>query len=265
MSDEANVRDLVIVATYNELENLPLLITDIHERHPDLEVLVIDDNSPDGTGQWAQEFALAHPWCHVMVRSGKLGLGSATVAGFNWAIKHRYSSVITMDADFSHDPGDLQKLLDCRQATSDTAEPARSTSSGPSRVHRPIIIGSRYVAGGAIAGWPWTRRIASFAINRFARFWLGLPTRDNSGAFRCYPVSLLRELPLQEIRNQGYGYLEEILYLAKQHGGQFTEVPITFRDRTRGVSKINAREALNAVMTLWQLPFRSEARRTKSR
>lgn len=249
--DPANPRPvpriLVAIATYNEIENIPLLLTDIHSRYPALDILVIDDRSPDGTGDWVARFAEQHAWCFVIQRSGKLGLGSATLAGFRWALDAGYSHVLTMDADFSHHPEDVGKLLPL--SGSDPAAEAATAASG-------IVIGSRYVPGGRIEGWPWTRRLASRWINRFARWWLRLPTRDNSGAFRCYPAEWLRRLPLEQIRNQGYGYLEEILYLARLHGATFREVPITFRDRVHGQSKINAREALQALWTLSGLPWR---------
>ena len=239
-------RVLVVIATYNEIENIQKLLTEIHSRYPVLDVLVIDDRSPDGTGDWVASFAQHHAWCFVLQRSGKLGLGSATLAGFRWALEAGYSHVLTMDADFSHHPEDLGNLLP--HSGSDQAAEAAAASR--------IVIGSRYVHGGRIEGWPWTRRLASRWINRFARWWLRLPTRDNSGAFRCYPAAMLRRLPLEQIRNQGYGYLEEILYLARLHGATFREVPITFRDRVHGQSKINAREALQALWTLSGLPWR---------
>jgi len=242
---------LVVIATYNEIENIQSLMAEIHSRYPAVDVLVIDDRSPDGTGEWVARFAEQHRWCYLIQRSGKLGLGSAALAGFRWALAADYTHVLTMDADFSHHPEDLGKLLPV-------------TPAGAAAAASCIVIGSRYVPGGRIEGWPWTRRLASRWINRFARWWLRLPTRDNSGAFRCYPADLLQRLPLEQIRNQGYGYLEEILYLARLHGATFREVPITFRDRVHGQSKINAREALQALWTLSGLPWRLGSRqRTK--
>jgi len=257
---------LAIIATYNEIDNLPLLLEAIHQRHPRMQVLVIDDNSPDGTGRWADDFARKHDWCHLLSRPAKQGLGSAAVAGFRWALQRDYQRVLTMDADFSHDPGQIHRLLAVagpsdENAAGQTGPPLDDPSHGThSSLEEPVVIGSRYVPGGQIEGWPWTRRWASGLINRFARLWLRLPTRDNSGAFRCYPTSLLRRLDLGQIRNQGYGYLEEILYLAQGLGARMVEVPITFRDRTRGKSKINAIEALRAIGTLLRLGFQRRNR-----
>ncbi|MDP1559946.1 MAG: polyprenol monophosphomannose synthase [Pirellulaceae bacterium] len=246
--DPARTQGLIVIATYNEIENVPSLVARIHELHPTLEVLVIDDGSPDGTGDWVADFARQNPWCHLLSRSGKQGLGSATLAGFRWALARSYAYVVTMDADFSHDPDELCRLLD--------ADIPLPESHQPSTEEPCIVIGSRYIAGGKIEGWPWQRRWASRWINRFARWWLRLSTFDNSGAYRRYPTSLLQRLPLDQIRNQGYGYLEEILYLANRHGATFREVPITFRDRTQGHSKINLKEAIQALWTIATLPNR---------
>lgn len=245
---------LVIVATYNEIENLPKLVAGIRENLPAAHVLVIDDGSPDGTGKWCDQFSQEQAavsqsesdsrWFHVIHRSGKLGLGSATITGFEWALKHDYRRVLTMDADFSHSPDQMSRLLQRKLEMS-----KQETTAG-------IVIGSRYVPGGEIEGWPWTRRFASRWINRFARFWLRLKSKDNSGAFRCYDAAALRRIPLQQITNQGYGYLEEILFLARRSGVVVSEVPITFRDRIEGHSKISLGEAVGALMTLIRLGIR---------
>lgn len=234
---------LIVIATYNEIENLPNLIARIHDLHPSVEVLVIDDGSPDGTGAWVTEFARENDWCHLISRSGKMGLGSATLTGFRWALERSYAQVVTMDADFSHHPDELSRLLDASPRSADSNGNVFNNDAC-------VVIGSRYIPGGRIEGWPWQRRLASRWINRFARWWLRLSTYDNSGAYRRYPIELLRRLPLEQVRNQGYGYLEEILVVARRHGATFLEVPITFRDRTAGQSKINFREAMQAIWTI---------------
>lgn len=220
---------LVTVCTYNERENLPLLIPAIHEVAPDAHVLVIDDNSPDGTGTLADELSRVDPRIHVVHRAGKLGLGTATVAGFRYAIEHGYGQLINMDADFSHHPRHLSALRDC-----------------VTRVE--VGIGSRYIRGGGVVGWNWKRHFMSSSINAYARLLLGLRNRDNSGSFRCYRVPLLARLDFDQVRSRGYSFQEEILYMCRRAGGRFEETPITFEDRRFGSSKINWKES---VMALW--------------
>lgn len=254
---------VAVIATYNERENLPVLVARLHHLYPSMSILVIDDNSPDGTGGWAETFAQENMWFTLISRSGKMGLGSATLAGFRWAMQKNFQRVMTMDADLSHDPDDAGRLLERSEqwaaGMTDAAAPspshplASASNSGPAS---HIVIGSRYVAGGKIEGWPWRRRWASWSVNRFARIWLRLPAKDNSGAFRCYSIQTLKQLELDNIANQGYGYLEEILFLAMRQGVSIHEVPITFRDRTAGQSKVSVREAISAVWSLFRIGFR---------
>ncbi len=225
------------MATYNEIENLPRLVEEIFENAPDGDLLVIDDNSPDGTGDWCDDHAQGEPRLAVLHRAGKLGLGSATIAGFKYAIEHGYEFVLTMDADFSHQPKHLPALRHGVEADDATAD---------------IMIGSRYVQGGGIEGWPLHRRIMSRAINAYTRVLLRLRVRDCSGAFRCYRISKLQELDFESIKSRGYSYLEEILWLLKRHEARFGETPITFIDRELGQTKINMREALFAVTLIFR-------------
>ncbi len=230
-------RTLVVVATYNEIENLPLLIAGIHNAVPLADVLVVDDNSPDGTGRWCDEAAADDARLSCMHRAGKLGLGSATVEGFRYAIAENYEVVCTLDADFSHDPAKLPELVECLN----TAD---------------VAIGSRYIEGGTIEGWPLRRRIASHVMNSLSRWILSLPARDTSGAFRAYSVAKLRDIELDSISSQGYAYLEEIVWLLNRTGARFTEVPITFRERQRGVSKISLSELAGKLRMLSRLALR---------
>ncbi|NOX56561.1 MAG: polyprenol monophosphomannose synthase [Planctomycetes bacterium] len=227
-------RVLVTLCTYNERENLQPLVEEIHRFLPTADVLVIDDNSPDGTGQLADELAERDQRVHVLHREGKLGLGSATLAGFRYAIQHGYDWLINMDADFSHHPRYLPSLME----KTDEAD---------------VVIGSRYVPGGGVEGWGWKRHFMSRGINWYARWLLGLPTRDNSGAYRCYRVAKLRELDLERIRSRGYSFQEEILYRCRCVGCRFVEVPIVFEDRRFGSSKINWRESVVALWILFRL------------
>lgn len=227
-------RLLITVCTYNERENLPLLIPEIFAHLPDAEILIIDDNSPDGTGQLAEEFAAGNSRVHVLHRTGKLGLGTAILAGFRYAMEQNYEFVLNMDADFSHHPRYLPGLLELMDRCD-------------------VAIGSRYVPGGCAVGWPFTRRMMSRGINLYARLLLGLRTRDNSGAYRCYRVSKLRELDLHLIRARGYAFQEEILYRCVRVGCRLEETPILFEDRLRGQSKINYREVVTALWVIFVL------------
>jgi dolichol-phosphate mannosyltransferase len=227
-------RLLVTLCTYNERENLPALLPEIWKFAPQADVLVIDDNSPDGTGDIADQFAARDPRVHVLHRPGKMGLGTATLAGFRYAIEHDYTLLLNMDADFSHHPRHIPALLDCM----DRAD---------------VGIGSRYVPGGGVVGWSLKRKLMSRGINAYARLFLGLKTHDNSGAFRCFRVARLRELDLDRFIARGYAVQEEILYRCRRIGCTFAETPITFDDRRYGQSKINLREAFAALGIILRL------------
>jgi dolichol-phosphate mannosyltransferase len=230
----ADRRLLVTLCTFNERDNLPALIPEIWRYAPAAEILVIDDNSPDGTGELAEEWAARDPRIHVLHRPGKLGLGTATLAGFRHAIDHDYTLLLNLDADFSHHPRHIPALLECIERAD-------------------VAIGSRYVPGGGVTGWGLRRKFMSRGINGYARLFLRLPTRDNSGAFRCYRVARLRELDLSAVISRGYAFQEEILYRCRKIGCTFAETPITFDDRRYGQSKINAREVLAALLIIPRL------------
>lgn len=232
------MKTLVTIATYNEIENLPRLVEQIHQYTPDADILVIDDNSPDGTGRWCDEQAARDPRLHCLHREGKLGLGTATVAAMRYAIDRDYDLMVNLDADFSHDPRYLPDLLAGMQQGSPPPD---------------VMIGSRYVPGGGTEGWPLQRRLMSRGVNCYARCLLGLKPRDCSGAFRCFRTEILRKLDFEQIRSRGYSFQEEILWRLKRAGAVFGETPIVFRDRQRGQSKINLREALAAVWIIFAL------------
>ncbi|MEC8346059.1 MAG: polyprenol monophosphomannose synthase [Planctomycetota bacterium] len=237
--EEAVKRTLVVVATYNEVENIAQLVEAIFFALPRAEILVIDDNSPDGTGDWCDSYQQQDSRLRCLHRSGKLGLGSASIEGFRFAIDSEYDFVLTLDADFSHPPEHLPALLN--------------------RLNQPdcdVVVGSRYIKGGKIEGWPLKRRIMSRLVNLYARFALRIPCRDCSGAFRGYKVAVLRDLPPEAIQSQGYAYLEELLWRLKRLGCQFREVPFTFKDREFGETKINFREARQAVWAILTLGLR---------
>ncbi len=223
-------KTLVTVATYNEMENLPLLVDAIFQYLPHANLLVIDDNSPDGTGTWCDQKAKEDPRVFCLHRSGKLGLGTAIIAGMKYSIKHGYCYVLNMDADFSHPPQCLPNFV----AGMDPA-------GGP---QRDVMIGSRRIPGGGVEGWGWKRHLMSWGVNFYSRLLLGLKVTDCSGSFRCYRVSLLEKLDFEAVRSRGYSFQEEILWHLKRLGARFGETPFVFIDRKRGQSKIDSREAL---------------------
>jgi dolichol-phosphate mannosyltransferase len=227
-------RTLVALATYNEIENLPTLVDEILRVLPAADVLVVDDNSPDGTGRWCDTRAAGEPRLRCHHRPSKLGLGSATLLAMKHAAEHGYDLVVTLDADWSHDPRYLPQLVNAAE-------------------HADVVIGSRYIPGGAVEGWPFHRHILSRGMNRLTRLALRLPSRDSSGAFRAYRVCKLRDLELDRIRASGYAYMEEILWHLHRSGARFAEVPIVFRQRRAGESKVNVAEAAAKVAMLFRL------------
>jgi len=242
ISTSPTPRILVMLCTYNERENLESLIPEILDHVPQAELLVIDDNSPDGTGQYVDQLAAADSRIHVLHRPGKMGLGTATVAGFQYAIDHQYDKVVNMDADWSHPPRFIPALL----------EPALPESA----LTTDVVIGSRYVPGGTVTNWPWQRKLMSRLLNVYARVVLGLKTRDNSGSFRCYRVAKLKEVDWSRSRAGGYAIEEEILFHLNQVGATMAEVPISFEERKFGETKLRMSEAVSAGWILLQLRLR---------
>lgn len=241
-SMEKSSKTLVMTATYNEIENLPKLVDDIFANLPDADVLVVDDNSPDGTGDWVRRRAAEDSRVAGIHRGGKQGLGTAIVAGMRYAIEEKYDYVINMDADFSHPPRYLPALV----AGMDAAEGST----------RDVMIGSRYVPGGGIEGWPLHRHLMSKCVNLYARWLMWLSPKDCSGGLRCYRTSKLNELDLDQMRSRGYSFQEEILWRLRRAGARFGETPIVFVDRELGQSKINGREAVEALWLILSLGLR---------
>ncbi|MCC9604263.1 polyprenol monophosphomannose synthase [Blastopirellula sp. JC732] len=227
---------LIAVATFNEIDNLPLLVAEILDAVPDADILVVDDDSPDGTGKWCQEFAANEPRLSCMHRARGAGLGTAVIAAMKYAIDRDYDLMVNLDADFSHTPQKIVDLLAVAK-TSDV----------------DVVVGSRYVAGGGVQGWPLHRRFMSRGINFYTRLLLGLPVRDCSGSFRCYRVATLARLDFDAIVSKGYSFFEEILWRFRMAGATFCEVPYVFVERERGYSKINWREAVRALYLIARL------------
>jgi len=226
-------RTLVIIPTYNELENLPLIMGRVHKAQPDVHVLIVDDSSPDGTGELADELSLADPArVHVMHRAAKDGLGAAYLAGFAWGLARKYSVLVEMDADGSHAPEQLYRLLDAIDAGADLA------------------IGSRYVDGGTVRNWPWRRLVLSKSANTYSRLLLGVGIHDITAGYRAYRREALEKLDLSTVDSKGYCFQIDLTWRTINNGFAVVEVPITFTERELGVSKMsgsNIREAMTKV------------------
>jgi dolichol-phosphate mannosyltransferase len=240
-------RLLITLATYNEAENLRPLVETIRQFAPNSSILVIDDNSPDGTGRIAEELKAELPEIHVIHRAGKLGLGTATIEAMKFAIDHHYDLLLNLDGDFSHPPRFIPSLL-------------------AGMADHDVMIGSRYVPGGGVEGeFNLKRKFMSTGINWYARLFLGLSSKDNSGAFRCYRVSKLAQIDFDDVRSRGYSFQEEILYWCRTVGCRIGETPILFENRRAGVSKINKKEAVDALTIIFMLGVARILGRTKSK
>ena len=228
-------RALVIIPTYNERENLPKIVPLVLEQDPRLEVLVVDDNSPDGTGDLAEALASADRRVHVLHRAGKLGLGTAYVAGFRWALEAGFDYVFEMDADFSHDPRHLPTFLK-EMADAD------------------LVIGSRYLNRRVtVVNWPMSRLMLSYFANVYARRVTGLKLWDSTGGYKCYRRAVLAGIDLDQVRSNGYSFQIEMSFRAWRRGFRIKEITITFSDRSEGRSKMSGGIVREAVWMVWRL------------
>jgi len=228
-------RAVVVIPTYNERENLPNIVPLVLEQDPRLEVLVIDDNSPDGTGELADALAAASPRVHVVHRSAKQGLGTAYRAGFRWAIEQGYDYVFEMDADFSHDPRHLPKFL----AEIQDAD---------------LVIGSRYLNRRVtVINWPMSRLMLSYFANVYARWVTGLKLWDSTGGYKCYRRGVLEGINLEQVRSNGYSFQIETSFRAWKRGFRLKEITITFSDRNVGRSKMSGAIVQEAIWMVWRL------------
>jgi dolichol-phosphate mannosyltransferase len=230
------MKTLIIIPTYNERENLQPLLQGVFSLAPSTDVLIVDDNSPDGTGQLADEIAQEHTQVSVLHRAGKLGLGTAYIAGFKYAIEHMYDAAFEMDADFSHDPRYLPDFLKAIQ-------------------HADLVIGSRYVPGGATPNWTLLRRIISGGGNIYTRLLLWMPIHDCTAGFRCYRREVLESIDLDSITSQGYAFQIELLYRVRQQGFKIVETPIVFMDRRVGKSKMSRKIFLEGLTYVLRARF----------
>jgi dolichol-phosphate mannosyltransferase len=231
-------RVLVVVPTYNERINVPQIVPAILAQDPRVHVLIVDDNSPDGTGELADQLAAENARVHVLHRGRKEGLGKAYLAGFRWALDCGYDLIFEMDADFSHDPRFLPSFLDAVQDVD-------------------LVIGSRYKSGVNVINWPISRLLLSIGANQYARVVTGLPLTDSTGGFKCFRRCVLEAIPLERVRSNGYAFQIEMSFLAWKKGFRIREIPIVFTDRVEGQSKMNGKIVREAVWMVWWLRLRS--------
>ena len=231
------VKKIVITPTYNESKNILTLINRIKDNVDDIDILVIDDNSPDGTSDIVAKFAESRNDIYLITRDGKLGLGTAYIEGFKWAIQNNYDIVIQMDADLSHDPKDLPRML---QAIKDY----------------DLVIGSRYIDGVNVINWPMSRLLLSYFANIYSRIVTGLPIYDSTGGFKCYSINVLKNMPYKFIKSEGYSFQIETTFYSWINKYNIKEIPIIFTDRTIGESKMNKKIIYEAVWIVLKLRLR---------
>ena len=232
-------RFLVVLPTDNECRNLPQIVPAILSQDPRLEVLVVDDNSPDGTGAIADALSTTLARVHVLHRPDKQGLGKAYLAGFAWGLEQGYDLLFEMDADFSHDPKFLPELIRAIEAGADLA------------------LGSRYKAGVNVINWPMSRLLLSSGANLYARLVTGMPLTDSTGGFKCFRRRVLETIPLDRVKSNGYSFQIEMSYRAWKKGFRLTEVSIIFTDRVEGQSKMNRKIVREAIWMVWWLRLSS--------
>jgi dolichol-phosphate mannosyltransferase len=228
-------RAVVVVPTYNERSNIARLIETVLQQDERLDVLVVDDASPDGTGAVADEIASRNSRVCVLHRAGKMGLGTAYIAGFRWALERPYQFVFEMDADFSHDPAHLPRFLEAIE-------------------HADVVLGSRYQHGKVtVVNWPISRLILSYSANIYARAATGLPLYDSTGGFKCFRRKVLETIDLSAVKSNGYAFQIEMSFRAWRKGFRIVEIPIVFTDRTEGESKMSRRIIREAIWMVWRL------------
>ncbi|WP_461168663.1 polyprenol monophosphomannose synthase [Arthrobacter sp. Z1-15] len=234
------MRVLTIIPTYNEIESLPKTLQRLRAAVPDSDVLIADDNSPDGTGAYADEIAAADPRVHVLHRKGKEGLGAAYIAGFRWGLERDYDVLVEMDADGSHKPEQLPLLLEAAEAGAD------------------LVIGSRWVAGGSVVNWPLHRKILSRGGSLYSRLMLGIGVRDITAGYRAFQRATLEKLDLSAVESVGYGFQVDMTFRVARLGLTIREVPITFVEREFGASKMSGNIVFEAManVTKWGLGAR---------
>jgi len=233
---------LVIVPTYNERDNLPPLVERVLSLPVKVDLLIVDDNSPDGTGRLADELAATRPQLHVLHRAEKNGLGRAYIAGFKWALEHGYEFILEMDGDFSHNPDDIPRFLQAAQSAD-------------------LVLGSRYKDGIRVINWPLGRLVLSMGAGMYVRVITGMPFSDPTGGFKCFRRRALESLDLEAVRSNGYSFQIELSHKIWRQGLRVAEVPIIFTDRFQGTSKMSRKIVWEAIWMVWRLWFQHGLRR----
>ena len=231
-------KTLVIIPTYNEIENITKMINQVLELDPDLNLLVVDDNSPDGTGDYVEKVSKDNQRLKLIRRSGKLGLGTAYVEGFKYMLNNGYELAIQMDADFSHDPKVIIKMLDEIKESD-------------------LVIGSRYIQGVNVINWPMQRLLLSYFANKYTKIVTGLPVKDATGGFKCFRRKVLESIDLDSIHSNGYSFQIEMNFKAWKKGFKIKEIPIVFYERVEGASKMSKKIVHEAVFMVWKLRLQS--------
>lgn len=232
--DNLNMNAIVVIPTYNEIDNIERMIQAILGVLPDINILVVDDNSPDGTSNKIKEMQSANDNIHLLERAGKMGLGTAYCDGFQYALAKGFEYIFEMDADFSHDPKELPNFL---EAIKDY----------------DLVLGSRYIKGVNVVNWPLRRLLLSYFANLYTQVITGLPVKDATGGFKCFRAELLRKIDLTSIKSNGYGFQIEMTYRLWKKGARIKEIPIIFIDRMNGVSKMNKSIIYEAIFLVWKL------------
>jgi dolichol-phosphate mannosyltransferase len=239
-------RTLIIVPTYNEKENLPTMAERLSKLPSPVDLLVVDDNSPDGTGKIADDLAAKNPWIHVLHRSEKNGLGRAYCAGFGWALERDFEFIMEMDGDFSHNPDDIPRFVEAAQDAD-------------------LVLGSRYCNGIRVINWPLRRLLLSTGAARYVQIITGMPFSDPTGGFKCFRRHALQSIHLDAVRSNGYSFQIELTHKLWREGMKIVEIPIIFTDRFHGQSKMSRKIVWEALAMVWSLLFQNGLRRSPSK
>lgn len=231
-------KTLIIVPTFNELDNITKLIPDLLSRSANPDILIVDDNSPDGTAEFIQQLAVSNDRIHLIKREKKMGLGTAYIEGFKFALKNNYDFIFEMDADYSHDPKEIPNFLNAIQ-------------------ENDLVLGSRYCNGVNVVNWPMRRLLLSYFANIYTRVITGLPVKDATGGFKCFRRKVLETINLDRVKSNGYAFQIEMTYKAFKKGFRIKEIPIIFIDRMKGKSKMSKRIVREAIFMVWKLRLRS--------